>query len=167
MKKLLVANRGEIAVRIMRWAAEGGVATVAVPPADDAGSLHVDEADEAVELPGAGTAAYLAIDAVIDAARRSGADAIHPGYGFLSENAAFARACAEAGIAFVGPAPETLELFGDKARARGHAAACDVPAPAGTDGPTTLEQAQAFFDSLGKGGAGMLKGIAGGVCAWA
>ncbi len=162
MKKLLVANRGEIAVRIMRSAAEAGIATVAVHPADDAGSLHVDEADEAVELPGAGTAAYLAIDAVIDAARRTGADAIHPGYGFLSENAAFARACADAGIAFVGPAPETLELFGDKARARGHAAACGVPAPEGTEGPTTLEAAQAFFDSLGAGGAVMLKAIAGG-----
>lgn len=162
MNKLLVANRGEIAVRIMRSAAEAGIATVAVYPADDSASLHVDEADEAVELPGAGTAAYLAIDAVIDAARQTGADAIHPGYGFLSENAAFARACADAGIAFVGPAPETLELFGDKGAARAHAASCDVPAPEGTQGPTTLEQVRAFFDSLGTGGAVMLKAIAGG-----
>lgn len=162
MNKLLVANRGEIAVRIMRSAAEAGIATVAVYPADDSASLHVDEADEAVELPGAGTAAYLAIDAVIDAARQTGADAIHPGYGFLSENAAFARACADAGIAFVGPAPETLELFGDKGAARAHAASCNVPAPEGTQGPTTLEQVRAFFDSLGTGGAVMLKAIAGG-----
>lgn len=162
MNKLLVANRGEIAVRIMRSAAEAGIATVAVYPADDSASLHVDEADEAVELPGAGTAAYLAIDAVIDAARQTGADAIHPGYGFLSENAAFARACADAGIAFVGPAPETLELFGDKGAARAHAASCNVPAPDGTQGPTTLEQVRAFFDSLGAGGAVMLKAIAGG-----
>ncbi|WP_067107341.1 carboxyl transferase domain-containing protein [Sphingopyxis granuli] len=162
MKKLLVANRGEIAIRIMRSAAEAGLATVAIYPEDDAGSSHVEEADEAVMLPGAGTSAYLAIDAVIEAALAVGADAIHPGYGFLSENAAFARACVASEIRFVGPRPETLELFGDKARARAHAQSCGVPMPEGTQGPTSLEEARSFLTSLGPGGAIMLKAIAGG-----
>ena len=120
--KLLVANRGEIAVRIARTAAELGLPTVAVYPADDAASLHTRKADEAVELPGRGVAAYLDGAAIIRAAKDTGATAIHPGYGFLSENADFARACAAAGITFVGPSPESLELFGDKHAARALAA---------------------------------------------
>jgi acetyl/propionyl-CoA carboxylase alpha subunit/acetyl-CoA carboxylase carboxyltransferase component len=167
MKKLLVANRGEIAIRIMRSAAEAGFRTVAVYPADDAQSGHVTEAGEAIILQGDGTAAYLAIDDIISAARRAGADAIHPGYGFLSENAAFARACDRAGIVFIGPAPETLELFGDKVRARAHAESCKVKTLKGTQGPTSLAQAQAFFHKLESSGkdqnsAIMLKAIAGG-----
>ncbi|MGE3918442.1 MAG: biotin carboxylase N-terminal domain-containing protein, partial [Hyphomicrobiaceae bacterium] len=116
--KLLVANRGEIATRIVRSAAELGIATVAVYPADDAASLHRAKADEAIELPGRGVAAYLDGESIVAAARKAGATAIHPGYGFLSENAGFARRCAEAGLTFVGPTPDTLDRFGDKHAAR-------------------------------------------------
>ena len=162
MKKLLIANRGEIAVRIARTAAEMGVATVAVFSEDDAASLHTRTTDEARALTGSGPAAYLDMAQVIGAAKAAGADAVHPGYGFLSENAAFARACGEAGLTFVGPSPETLELFGDKGRARALAQQCGVPVLPGTDGPTRLDEAEAFFASLGKGGAVMVKAVAGG-----
>ncbi|HEX5265094.1 MAG TPA: biotin carboxylase N-terminal domain-containing protein, partial [Phenylobacterium sp.] len=162
MQKLLIANRGEIAVRIARTAAEMGVPTVAVFSEDDAASLHTRKADEAVALKGSGPAAYLDIAQVVAAAKGAGCDAVHPGYGFLSENAAFARACAEAGLTFVGPTPETLELFGDKGRARALAQQCSVPVLPGTDGPTTLDQAEAFFAGLGKGAAVMVKAVAGG-----
>ncbi|HZZ32713.1 MAG TPA: biotin carboxylase N-terminal domain-containing protein, partial [Phenylobacterium sp.] len=161
MQKLLIANRGEIAVRIARTAAEMGIATVAVFSEDDAASLHTRKADEAVGLKGSGPAAYLDIAQVIAAAKAAGCDAAHPGYGFLSENAAFARACAEAGLTFVGPTPATLELFGDKGRARGLAQSCGVPVLAGTDGPTTLAEARAFFEGPGWG-AVMVKAVAGG-----
>ena len=162
MKKLLIANRGEIAVRIARTAAEMGVATVAVFSEDDAASLHTRTADEARTLRGSGPAAYLDIAQVVEAAKAAGADAVHPGYGFLSENAAFARACGEAGLTFVGPSPETLELFGDKGRARALAQQCGVPVLPGTDGPTSLDEAEAFFAGLGEGGAVMVKAVAGG-----
>ena len=102
-KKLLIANRGEIAIRIARAAAEAGLASVAIHPADDAASLHVRTADESHEIPGRGARAYLDIEAVIAAAKATGCDALHPGYGFLSENVALARRCAEEGITFVGP----------------------------------------------------------------
>ena len=159
MKKLLIANRGEIAVRIARTAAEMGIATVAVFSQDDAASLHIRKTDAAVGLTGSGPVAYLDIDQMVAAAKDAGADAVHPGYGFLSENAAFARACAAAGLTFVGPTPETLELFGDKGRARTLAQQCGVPVLAGTDGPTSLEQAQAF---LAAKGPVMVKAVAGG-----
>lgn len=162
LTRLLVANRGEIAVRILRAAAELGIDTVAVYSEDDARSLHTRRAGQAVALRGTGAAAYLDIPALIAAAREAGCDAIHPGYGFLSENAAFARACAEAGIIFVGPSPETLELFGDKARARALAASLGVPLLAGTSHATTLEEAHAFLGSLGDGGAIMVKAVGGG-----
>ncbi|HYD45059.1 MAG TPA: biotin carboxylase N-terminal domain-containing protein, partial [Phenylobacterium sp.] len=162
MKKLLIANRGEIAVRIARTAAEMGIATVAVFSEDDAASLHTRKADEAHPLTGAGPAAYLDAGQIVDAARALGCEAVHPGYGFLSENAAFARACQAAGLIFVGPSPETLELFGDKGRARALAAQCDVPVLPGTDGPTSLEAARAFLERLGQGGAVMVKAVSGG-----
>jgi acetyl/propionyl-CoA carboxylase alpha subunit/acetyl-CoA carboxylase carboxyltransferase component len=161
LQKLLIANRGEIAVRIARTAAEMGLATVAVYSQDDAASLHTRKADEAHALQGSGPAAYLHIAGVVAAAQAAACDAVHPGYGFLSENAAFARACAEAGLIFVGPTPETLELFGDKGRARALAQQCDVPVLPGTDGPTTLAQAKAFFEGPGQG-AVMIKAVAGG-----
>ncbi len=160
--RLLIANRGEIAIRIARSAAELGIATVAVHSADDAQSLHVRAADEARALSGQGAAAYLDAAQVVAVAKEAGCDAIHPGYGFISENAGFARLCAAAGIAFVGPQPEVLDLFGDKARARRFAAEHGVDIVAGTDGPTTLEQAQAFLADLGPGGAIMVKALAGG-----
>ena len=111
-KKLLIANRGEIAIRITEAAAELGMATVAIFSEDDAKSLHVVRADEALPLRGVGAAAYLDGEQIIALAQQAGCEAIHPGYGFLSENAGFARRCAEAGIIFVGPRPELLELFG-------------------------------------------------------
>lgn len=103
--KLLIANRGEIAIRIARAAAETGLAAVAIYPSDDALSLHVRAADEAHEIPGRGARAYLDVEGVIAAAKARGCDALHPGYGFLSENPLLARRCAEEGIAFVGPSP--------------------------------------------------------------
>ena len=117
-RKLLIANRGEIAIRIARAAADAGLATVAIHPADDANSLHVRIADEAHDIPGRGARAYLDIEGVIGAAKASGCDALHPGYGFLSENADLAQRCADEGIVFVGPSPAALKLFGDKVAAK-------------------------------------------------
>ncbi|MDX2156902.1 MAG: carboxyl transferase domain-containing protein [Hyphomicrobiaceae bacterium] len=160
--KLLVANRGEIAIRICRAAAELDLPTVAVHPADDACSLHTRKADEARQIPGRGVAAYLDSAAIIAAALETGATAIHPGYGFLSENAQFARQCAEAGLVFVGPRPDTLARFGDKHAARKLAVEMDVPVLPGTAAPTTLAEARAFLARLGPGGAVMVKAVAGG-----
>ena len=160
--KLLVANRGEIAIRIIRAAAELNIPTVAVAPEDDAGSLHTGKADEAITLQGIGTAAYLDIEQLITVARESGCDAVHPGYGFLAENADFARRCAEAGLTFIGPRVDTLELFGDKARARVAATAIDVPIIRGIDHAVSPGEATAFFDELGDGRAMIIKAVGGG-----
>lgn len=162
IRKLLVANRGEIASRIARAASALGIRTVAVYSADDGDSPHLDLADEAVPLREAGVAAYLDIAGLVEAAVRAGCDAVHPGYGFLAEQAAFARACEAAGLTFVGPRPETLELFGDKAQARRHAAECGVPVLEGIDRPVTLEEARSFFAALPAGSAAALKAVAGG-----
>ena len=159
---LLIANRGEIAIRIARAAGDAGLATVAIHSADDAQSLHVRVADAACEIPGRGARAYLDIEAVISAAKATGCDAVHPGYGFLSENATLARRCAEESIVFVGPSPEALDLFGDKAQAKALAKQCGVPIIGGTSGPTSLEEARAFLESQGERGAIMIKAIAGG-----
>ncbi|HEX4386154.1 MAG TPA: biotin carboxylase N-terminal domain-containing protein, partial [Myxococcales bacterium] len=119
MKKILIANRGEIAVRVARTCREMGIPTVAVYSDADRGALHVRSCDEAVHIgPAASRESYLVIEKVIDACKKTGADAIHPGYGFLSENARFARACAAAGILFIGPPPEAMDEMGEKTRAR-------------------------------------------------
>ena len=159
MHKLLVANRGEIAIRIVRAARELGIATVAIHAGDDAASLHVRHADEAFALPGDGPAAYLDQQAIVGIATRAGCSLVHPGYGFLSENADFARLCADHGLRFIGPSPELLALFGDKITARRFAATHGVPVPQGIDRTITLEEARAF---AAEHGAVMLKAIAGG-----
>ncbi|MEZ4386154.1 MAG: acetyl/propionyl/methylcrotonyl-CoA carboxylase subunit alpha [Candidatus Krumholzibacteriia bacterium] len=128
LRKLLIANRGEIACRIIRTARQLGIRTVAVYSDADQHALHVALADEAVRLgPAPSTESYLAVDRVLDAARQTGVDAIHPGYGFLSENASFARRCAEAGIAFVGPPAAAIEAMGNKSHAKTLMAAAGVP----------------------------------------
>ena len=162
LKKILIANRGEIAIRVARTAAAMDIATVAVYAEDDAASLHTRRADEACKLPGRGVAAYLDAAALISAARESGCDAVHPGYGFLAENAAFAGACEAAGLSFIGPTPGQLTLFGDKAAARTFAKRNAVPILPGTQGATELETAQAFMAGLGDNAAVIVKAIAGG-----
>src|SRR5689334_2431568 len=134
LKKILIANRGEIACRIQRTAQALGYRTVAVFSDADADALHVQMADEAVNIgPATVQQSYLNIPAILEAARRTGADAIHPGYGFLSENAAFARACGDAGITFIGPTPQQLETFGDKTAAKRLANQTNVPTVPGTE----------------------------------
>ncbi|KQW61225.1 carboxyl transferase domain-containing protein [Variovorax sp. Root411] len=161
--KVLIANRGEIAVRLVRALHDLGIASVAVHARDDASALHAQLADTAVALDATGPSAYLDVAALIAVAKAQGCDAVHPGYGFLSERADFAQACAEAGLVFIGPTPEQLGLFGDKARARALATQCDVPVMPGSAGAVTLAQAQAFFAEQHAQGAGvMVKAIGGG-----
>lgn len=162
ISRMLIANRGEIAVRIAHAAAELGIATVAVYAEDDAEALHTRVADESRPLGGSGPAAYLDQDGLIATAHAADCDAVHPGYGFLSENAAFARRCGEADLRFIGPTPEHLEALGDKARARELARRCDVPVLEGTTGPASLEAVQAFRAGLDPGATMVLKAVAGG-----
>jgi len=161
-RKLLIANRGEIAIRVARAAGELGIRTLSVFSEDDARSLHVSSADAAWALKGSGPAAYLDSAQLVSVALEHGCDAVHPGYGFLSESASFAAQCAEAGITFVGPRPETLALLGDKTRARALAREHSVPVLVGTEGATTLAQSYAFFDALAAGEAMLIKAAFGG-----
>ncbi len=160
MTRLLIANRGEIALRIIRTATELELSTVAVYAEDDADSPHVHAADEAIALPGAGPAAYLDHAAILAAAKDPGAELIHPGYGFLSEQAGFAQECANAGYTFVGPDAAALKLFGNKSSARRAATAAGVPVLPATDGPSSVEDIRAF--AAAHGGAIVIKALAGG-----
>ncbi|MDX6717109.1 MAG: acetyl-CoA carboxylase, biotin carboxylase subunit [Baekduia sp.] len=150
MRKVLIANRGEIAVRIIRSCRELGLATVAVYSEADADALHVRRADEAVAIgkPPA-HASYLNVAALLEAATRTGADAVHPGYGFLSESARFAEACRRQGLTFVGPSAQALEQMGDKSVARGLARAAGVPTVPGADHVTDARSASAAAAKLG------------------
>ncbi len=149
--KVLVANRGEIAIRVFRTLRELGIATVAVYSEADRASLHVRAADEAFLVgPGAPAESYLNVERILDAARRCGAQAIHPGYGFLAENAGFARACAEAGIVWIGPPPEAIEAMGSKIEARRLMSGAGVPVIPGTTDPvTTAEELVRLGDEYG------------------
>ncbi len=150
-RKILIANRGEIAVRIIRACRELGVRCVAVYSTADRNSLHAQIADEAVCIgPPATKDSYLNMDAVIQAALNTGAEAIHPGFGFLSENAEFARKCAEYGLVFIGPSPEAIELLGNKAAAKETMAAAGVPVIPGSKGAVaTVDEARAFAEKAG------------------
>ncbi|MCV7427949.1 acetyl-CoA carboxylase family protein [Mycobacterium montefiorense] len=157
---LLIANRGEIALRIIRTATELGMQTIAVYAEDDADSPHVHAADEAIGLPGSGAQAYLDQSSLLAAAKNAGAGLIHPGYGFLSESADFARACTTAGYTFVGPDADVLETVGNKSAARAAAIAAGVPVLPATVGPSSAADIRAFFAT--QGGAVMIKALAGG-----
>ncbi|GAA4057921.1 acetyl-CoA carboxylase biotin carboxylase subunit [Actinomadura miaoliensis] len=150
-QKILIANRGEIAVRIARTCREMGIATVAVHSTADRDGRAAAYADETVQIgPPQARRSYMYVPAIIEAALRTGADAIHPGYGFLSEDPDFARICAEHGIAFIGPPPEVMEVAGDKARVRGLLADAGLPVLPGSDGTLpTLDDAQEVARSVG------------------
>lgn len=159
--RILVANRGEVALRIVRALHDLGIASVAVYADDDAASPHVQAASAAVALGATGPAAYLDGARLIAIAQAQGCDAVHPGYGFLSERADFARACADAGLRFIGPTPAQLALFGDKAQARALAQKQGVPLMPGTQTAVSLEEAQAFFAQHAHAGI-VIKAIGGG-----
>ena len=163
--KILVANRGEIAVRIIRACREMGLASVAVYSDCDRDARHVRDADQAYHIgPAEAVRSYLRIEALVDAARRSGADAVHPGYGFLAENAAFAHACRDAGLTFIGPSPEAIATMGSKTAAREAATRAGVAVVPGTDRP--LEDGVSDADSAriaeGVGYPLVVKAVSGG-----
>ncbi len=151
IKKVLIANRGEIAVRVIRACRELGIRTVAVYSTADKHSLHAQIADEAVCIgPAATKDSYLNVQAIISACEITGADAIHPGFGFLSENAAFARTCLKCGIEFIGPSPESIEMLGDKAQAKAAMKRAGVPVIPGSDGAVkTLDAAKKAAETIG------------------
>ncbi|MFB2703452.1 MULTISPECIES: carboxyl transferase domain-containing protein [Marinobacter] len=158
-RSVLIANRGEIAIRIARACGELNIRTVSVFAEDDSNGLHTRQSDESVPLKGRGVKAYLDMEQLITVAKAHECDAIHPGYGFLAENAEFARQCEQAGLMFIGPAPDVLELFGNKSSARALAERCQVPLVNGINSPVSQEAAEAF---LAQHGALMLKAVAGG-----
>src|SRR5438105_13648506 len=149
--KVLVANRGEIAVRVIRACRELGYPTVAVYSEPDRASLHVLYADQAMPIgPAPSRESYLRVDRILDAAKKSGADAIHPGYGFLAENANFARACRDAGIMFIGPSPESIEAMGSKTESRKRLQAAGGPVVPGlTEAVKSFDEIEAFAKDAG------------------
>ena len=160
--KVLIANRAEIAVRITYTIQDFGWESIAIYPEDDVSSLHVRTADQAIQLTGTGTAAYLDSEQIVMLAKQADVDAIHPGYGFLSEDSGFAQRVIGAGIEFIGPLPETLKLFGDKVAARKFVENLGIPVIPGLSKPVTLEEAHSFFNSLPDGSNLVLKAINGG-----
>ncbi|WP_151638510.1 acetyl-CoA carboxylase family protein [Noviherbaspirillum aerium] len=161
MKKILIANRGEIALRIQRAIHDLGLKSVAIYSRDDSNARHRFLADEAYALESTGPAAYIDIASILEAAKDMGCDAVHPGYGFLSERADFAQACNAAGVRFIGPAPKHLELFGDKGSALKLARQCDVPVMPATPGNASLEDIAQFFEAQGSTGI-VIKAVGGG-----
>jgi acetyl-CoA carboxylase biotin carboxylase subunit len=165
VKKILIANRGEIAVRVIRACRDMGIATAAIYSDCDRTALHVRMADDAWHVgPNPPRDSYLRIDAIIDAARRAGADAVHPGYGFLAENEDFAAACRDAGLVFIGPTPEAISLMGSKTAARQAAERAGVPVVPGTDTPLDEAVSESDARSIAErvGYPLMLKAVAGG-----
>ncbi len=150
IKRVLIANRGEVAVRIIRACREAGIETVAVYSTADRDSLHVQMADRAVHIgPPAPARSYLNIASVVAAGNTTGCDAVHPGWGFLAENAAFARACEDNELIFVGPRPESIDVMGDKVQAKITAGAAGVPLVPGSDGPAALDDARRLGEEIG------------------
>jgi len=150
LSKILIANRGEIALRVVRAARDLGITSVAAYSEADGDSLHVRNADESVCIgPAKSAQSYLDIEAIVDAARRVGAEAVHPGYGYLAENGDFARACEGAGLVFIGPTPENLDLAGDKIKAKGIIEKAGVPiVPSSPGGVASIDEAVAFASEI-------------------
>ena len=151
ISKILIANRGEIALRIMRTAREMGISTVAVYSDADRSALHVRYADEAIYIgPAQASKSYLVMEKIIDAAHQAGAEAIHPGYGFLSENASFAKKVKESGLIMIGPSAEAMEMMGSKLSAKAAAKKYNIPLVPGTDYPVSdIEEAKKVAKEIG------------------
>ena len=162
MKKILIANRGEIAIRIARTCNDLGIRTVGIYSEDDSKSLHLSKVDEAYKIDGKGAAAYLNIKEIIAVAKEAKVDAIHPGYGFLSENVKLASSAKRSNIKFIGPNEKALKVFGDKTSAKALASDLSVPITLGTSAKTSLKQAENFFKGLKKNSSILIKAISGG-----
>ena len=160
--KLLIANRGEIAIRIAQAAYDLGIPSVSIFSEDDATSLHIQKTDESYPLSGSGPRAYLDMLQILAIAQEADCTLVHPGYGFLSENAAFAEVCEKQGITFIGPRPEVLRMLGDKSQARKLAREQGIPILPGTEQRSSLAEAEQFFQSLPEGASLLIKALSGG-----